>query len=124
MGLEDMEMCYDTPCDNDNTPENKVSVSEIFDLDRLDKPRVVKQACYADNPLITKPDWDVVCHASAWDLYHVAKDDYRVKMCTVVNLGNVEVAHHEMGHIQYFIQYVDLPLQGLRMLLRILCSSR
>ena len=29
----------------------------------------------------------------------------------MVNLGNVEVVHHEMGHIQYFMQYVDLPLQ-------------
>ena len=25
MGLDDMQMCYDTPCANENTPENKVS---------------------------------------------------------------------------------------------------
>ena len=50
MGLEDMEMCYDTPCDNDNTPENKVSVSEVFDLDRLDKPRVCETGLLRRQP--------------------------------------------------------------------------
>jgi hypothetical protein len=53
-----MEMCYDTPCGTENTPEN--------------------HECVANNPMIEKPDWDVVCHASAWDMYHAAKDDYRL----------------------------------------------
>lgn len=91
MGLSDMTMCYDTPCENANTDANK--------------------QCYADNPLITKPDWDVVCHASAWDMYHTTKDDYRVKQCTDIDLSSMETVHHEMGHIQYFIQYVEQPLQ-------------
>jgi len=52
-----MEMCFDTPCGTEDTPEN--------------------HECVANNPMIEKPDWDVVCHASAWDMYHEAKDDYR-----------------------------------------------
>ena len=27
--------------------------------------------------MIEKPDWDVVCHASAWDMYKASKDDFR-----------------------------------------------
>jgi len=58
LGLADMTMCYDTPCSTENTPEN------------------IK--CVANNPMIEKPDWDVVCHASAWDMYKEPKDDYRL----------------------------------------------
>lgn len=57
LGLDDMEMCYDTPCNTENNAAN--------------------QECIKDNPMIEKPDWDVVCHASAWDMYHVGLDDYR-----------------------------------------------
>ena len=32
-------------------------------------------------------------------------------MCTEVNFDDLVTVHHEMGHIQYFMQYVDLPLQ-------------
>lgn len=31
-------------------------------------------------------------------------------MCTQVNMENLGVVHHEMGHIQYFMQYTDKPL--------------
>ena len=62
-------------------------------------------------PFIEKPDWDVVCHASAWDMYKEDKDDYRIKMCTAIDLLSLVTIHHEMGHIQYYIQYKDLPLQ-------------
>ncbi len=91
LGLANMEMCYDTPCKTENTDENKM--------------------CTANNPMIEKPDWDVVCHASAWDMYHLARDDYRIKMCTEVDLYSLVVIHHEMGHIQYYLQYVNEPLQ-------------
>ncbi|TRY62716.1 hypothetical protein TCAL_12900 [Tigriopus californicus] len=91
LGLEDMTMCFDTPCVTENTAENA--------------------ECVANNPMIEKPDWDVVCHASAWDMYHTGRDDYRIKMCTEVNFDDLVTVHHEMGHIEYFIQYKDLPLQ-------------
>lgn len=33
----------------------------------------------------------------------------RIKMCTVVNKEQLRVVHHEMGHVQYYLQYHDLP---------------
>ena len=32
-------------------------------------------------------------------------------MCTGVNLEDLVTIHHEMGHIQYYLQYADKPLQ-------------
>nr|CAB3219680.1 angiotensin-converting enzyme-like [Phallusia mammillata] len=59
--------------------------------------------------MITKPaDRDVVCHASAWDFYN--QKDFRIKMCTVVNMEDLITVHHEMGHIQYFQQYAHQPI--------------
>ncbi|XP_021068150.1 angiotensin-converting enzyme [Mus pahari] len=51
---------------------------------------------------------EVVCHASAWDFYN--GKDFRIKQCTSVNMEDLVIAHHEMGHIQYFMQYKDLPV--------------
>ncbi|XP_040845401.1 angiotensin-converting enzyme isoform X4 [Ochotona curzoniae] len=51
---------------------------------------------------------EVVCHASAWDFYN--GKDFRIKQCTTVNMEELIVAHHEMGHIQYFMQYKHLPV--------------
>ncbi|KAH9488846.1 hypothetical protein Btru_058675 [Bulinus truncatus] len=50
---------------------------------------------------------EVVCHASAWDFYN--GKDFRIKQCTVVNMRDLETTHHEMGHVQYFLQYATLP---------------
>lgn len=50
---------------------------------------------------------DMVCHASAWDFYD--GKDFRIKQCTRINMADLETAHHEMGHIQYFLQYKDQP---------------
>lgn len=30
-------------------------------------------------------------------------------MCTVVNKEQLRVIHHEMGHVQYYLQYRDQP---------------
>ena len=58
MGFGDMNMCYNTSCGLENTEENKM--------------------CTKNNPLIEKPDWDVVCHASAWDdTFGYTKNDFR-----------------------------------------------
>ncbi|XP_037347809.1 angiotensin-converting enzyme isoform X1 [Talpa occidentalis] len=51
---------------------------------------------------------EVVCHASAWDFFN--GKDFRIKQCTSVNMEELIVVHHEMGHIQYFMQYKDLPV--------------
>lgn len=51
----------------------------------------------------------IVCHASAWDL---CKDnDFRIKMCATVGMEDFKTVHHEMGHIQYYTQYSNQPLQ-------------
>lgn len=33
----------------------------------------------------------------------------RIKQCTRVTMGDLETAHHELGHIQYYLQYQHLP---------------
>ncbi|TSK14531.1 Angiotensin-converting enzyme [Bagarius yarrelli] len=59
--------------------------------------------------MLTKPaDREVVCHASAWDFYN--RKDFRIKQCTVVNMDDLITVHHEMGHVQYFLQYKDQPI--------------
>lgn len=64
---------------------------------------------YNPPSIIEKPkDRVIVCHASAEDFCNGR--DYRIKQCTTVNQRNFETIHHEMGHIQYFIQYKDQPL--------------
>ena len=45
------------------------------------------------------------------DLYLICLYFFRIKMCTGVNLEDLVTIHHEMGHIQYYLQYADKPLQ-------------
>ncbi|KFQ49686.1 hypothetical protein N333_13026, partial [Nestor notabilis] len=63
-----------------------------------------------DKSMIEKPadGREVVCHASAWDFYN--RKDFRIKQCTVVNMDDLITVHHEMGHVQYFLQYMDQPI--------------
>ena len=70
---------------------------------------------------------EVKCHPSAWDFFNGS--DFRIKQCTNVNMNDFKTVksiniqcfyyfavtaclmckvHHEMGHIQYFIQYKNL----------------
>jgi peptidyl-dipeptidase A len=57
---------------------------------------------------IVKPEGrEAVCHASAWDLD--ARDDLRIKMCTVVGAEDFRTVHHELGHNYYQRAYKDLP---------------
>ncbi|KAK6183474.1 hypothetical protein SNE40_010950 [Patella caerulea] len=59
--------------------------------------------------MLSKPDdRDVVCHASAWDFYN--RQDFRVKQCTEITMEDLITVHHEMGHIEYFLQYKDQPV--------------
>jgi len=55
--------------------------------------------------LLKKPNdgRNVVCHASAWDFSN--GEDFRIKQCTKVNQKDFVTVNHEMGHIQYFLQY-------------------
>lgn len=62
------------------------------------------------NSILRKPEdgRDLICHASAWDFY--SPDDVRIKQCTRVTMDQLFTAHHEMGHIQYYLQYKDQPI--------------
>ncbi|CAG7837457.1 unnamed protein product [Allacma fusca] len=64
---------------------------------------------YGDRAMVIKPEnKSAVCHASAWDFCD--KEDFRIKMCTNVDMEDFITIHHELGHIQYYIQYKDLPI--------------
>ncbi|CAL8379460.1 unnamed protein product [Arctogadus glacialis] len=59
------------------------------------------------NSMLVKPnDRKVVCHPTAWDMGN--GKDYRIKMCTQVNMDHFLTAHHEMGHNQYQTAYQNL----------------
>jgi peptidyl-dipeptidase A len=69
--------------------------------------------CYRtfwERSIIEKPNdgRELVCHASAWDFYD--QDDFRIKQCTRVNMDDFHTVHHELGHIQYFMQYKHQPV--------------
>ncbi|KAH7949262.1 hypothetical protein HPB49_006804 [Dermacentor silvarum] len=54
--------------------------------------------------MLKKPlDRKVVCHPSAWDFY--INNDVRIKQCTQVNMDDFLTAHHEMGHVEYYLKY-------------------
>ncbi|XP_073942648.1 angiotensin-converting enzyme-like isoform X2 [Choristoneura fumiferana] len=63
-----------------------------------------------DKSIIEKPDdgREMVCHASAWDFFD--GEDFRIRQCTAVTNAFFKTTHHELGHIQYYLQYKDLPV--------------
>uniref|UniRef100_A0A3B4GUW0 Angiotensin-converting enzyme n=1 Tax=Pundamilia nyererei TaxID=303518 RepID=A0A3B4GUW0_9CICH len=62
-----------------------------------------------EESMLVKPQGrEVVCHASAWDFYN--RKDFRIKQCTTVTMEQLFTVHHEMGHIQYYLQYKDKPM--------------
>nr|XP_045608351.1 angiotensin-converting enzyme-like [Procambarus clarkii] len=66
-----------------------------------------------DKSVINQTAWGkiMLCHASAEDFCLGPEgDDYRIKMCTEVNMVDLVTVHHEMGHIEYFMAYKNEPL--------------
>ncbi|XP_059145136.1 angiotensin-converting enzyme-like [Physella acuta] len=63
-----------------------------------------------DKSILEKPNdgRDLVCHATAYDFYN--KEDFRIKMCTDITQVDLVTAHHEMGHVEYYMQYMDQPI--------------
>lgn len=47
--------------------------------------------------------WALCCY---YDLVCVS----RIKQCTVVTMDDLITVHHEMGHVQYFLQYKEQPV--------------
>lgn len=58
--------------------------------------------------IVKPPNRDVVCHASADSM--MADEDFRIKMCTSINKEDFETVHHEMGHVEYYMQYEKQPM--------------
>ncbi|CAF4005998.1 unnamed protein product [Rotaria sordida] len=54
------------------------------------------------------PGRHMYCHPSAFNMYKY--DDVRILACTSLTSLGFYIAHHEMGHIQYSLQYKSLPI--------------
>jgi len=78
---------------------------DFFESMGLDKmPQEFWEGSILEKP---KDGRELVCHASAWDFYN--GKDFRIKQCTRVNQDDFVTVNHEMGHVQYFLQYKHLP---------------
>ncbi|XP_068242902.1 angiotensin-converting enzyme-like [Palaemon carinicauda] len=61
-----------------------------------------------EQSVLEKPEGrELICHASAWDFCN--GKDFRIKQCTDVTMTDLITVHHEMGHVEYFLQYKHLP---------------
>ena len=61
-----------------------------------------------ERSMLTKPrDREVQCHASAWPLD--GGHDVRIKACLVPNEDDLFTIYHELGHIYYYLAYIDQP---------------
>ncbi|KAL4720565.1 hypothetical protein ACJJTC_010689, partial [Scirpophaga incertulas] len=60
------------------------------------------------NSMLARPsERSAQCTASAWDFCN--RIDYRIKQCTEVTMQDLISTHHEMAHIQYYLQYAEQP---------------
>lgn len=62
---------------------------------------------WASSILTQPPDRPILCQPSSWDF--CTGKDYRVKMCTQVTHKDFITVHHELAHIQYFLNYRNNP---------------
>nr|XP_053649845.1 angiotensin-converting enzyme-like [Cherax quadricarinatus] len=87
------------------TPRRMFELSEEFFVS-LNLTRMPPE--FWQHSIIEKPQGrDLVCHASAWDFCNAK--DFRIKQCTEVTMNDLITVHHEMGHVEYFLQYQNLP---------------
>ncbi|XP_035678813.1 angiotensin-converting enzyme-like [Branchiostoma floridae] len=88
------------------TVDRMFRISDDFfrDMGQIEMPQN-----FWDNSMFVKPaDRDVECHPSAWDFSNA--HDVRVQMCTNINMNDLITIHHEMGHIEYYLQYKHQPV--------------
>ncbi|KAF6209873.1 hypothetical protein GE061_015626 [Apolygus lucorum] len=86
------------------TPVKMAKLSEDFftSINLTAMPKTFWEKSILERPT----DREIVCHASAWDFNY---NDVRIKMCTEINEEDLGTMHHEMGHIEYFLQYQHQP---------------
>ncbi|XP_041983262.1 angiotensin-converting enzyme-like [Aricia agestis] len=87
------------------TPLRMFQMAEEFYTSMGLKP--VPPEFWRGSLLARPPQRSVQCTASAWDFCN--RIDYRIKQCTEVTMQDLVSTHHEMAHIQYYLQYADQP---------------
>ncbi|KAK6620053.1 hypothetical protein RUM43_011874 [Polyplax serrata] len=112
--IEDLVLPYPGKTSGDVTPEllrqgynplRMFQVAEEFFISLGLKPMPPE---FWRHSLLEKPvSREVVCRASAWDFCN--RMDYRIKQCTEVVMEDFLTIHHEMAHIEYYLQYADQP---------------
>ncbi|CAH2237878.1 angiotensin-converting enzyme-like [Pararge aegeria] len=87
------------------TPLRMFQMAEEFYVSMGLKP--VPPEFWRGSMLARPAQRSVQCTASAWDFCN--RIDYRIKQCTEVTMQDLISTHHEMAHIQYYLQYADQP---------------
>nr|XP_026490653.1 angiotensin-converting enzyme-like [Vanessa tameamea] len=87
------------------TPLRMFQMAEEFYTSMGLKP--VPPEFWRGSMLVRPPQRSVQCTASAWDFCN--RIDYRIKQCTEVTMQDLISTHHEMAHIQYYLQYAEQP---------------
>ncbi|XP_050669204.1 angiotensin-converting enzyme-like isoform X2 [Leptidea sinapis] len=87
------------------TPLRMFQMAEEFYTSMGLKP--VPPEFWRGSMLVRPQQRSVQCTASAWDFCN--RIDYRIKQCTEVTMQDLISTHHEMAHIQYYLQYAELP---------------
>ncbi|KAH0812410.1 hypothetical protein GEV33_010379 [Tenebrio molitor] len=87
------------------TPVDIFRLAEDFfvSLNMSTMPLEFWQTSVLEEPI----DRVVLCQPSAWDFCN--RRNFRIKMCTNINMKDLITAHHEMAHIHYFMQYKNQP---------------
>ncbi|XP_052287078.1 angiotensin-converting enzyme-like [Dreissena polymorpha] len=62
---------------------------------------------WTNSQLVKAEDREVVCGGEAVDMFN--ETDFRVRMCTIVAGDYLNTIHHEMGHVQYYLEYHHQP---------------
>lgn len=62
---------------------------------------------WTNSQLVKPEDREVVCGGEAVDMFNGT--DFRIRMCTTVTGDDLKTIHHEMGHIQYYLEYNHQP---------------
>lgn len=101
---------------------NDLNVTAALQAQKYDSVKIARQAesfytslgfpslpeTFWRRSLLTQPrDRDVQCHASAWQMD--GKDDVRIKQCIEPNQEELFTTYHELGHIFYFLSYMNQP---------------
>ncbi|KAL1430144.1 hypothetical protein MTO96_002403 [Rhipicephalus appendiculatus] len=92
--------------------ENNMSVADMYKIAEdfftsLGLPGMPK-SFWEKSIFVKPPDREIICHASAWDFCR--DGDVRIKQCAEIDMNNLLIVHHEMGHVEYFLNYAKQPM--------------